>query len=507
MNRHTRGGAPAPISIAAVSAVIRFAAIAMIAASLALSCQTKPAEIAAPAAPVPDEKLVARGRDAWNKKGPETAREHWAAIQDAGARKTYIGYVDAYEGLGKDLDAAFAAGIDEQAKFDAAFGRAQKALASFPAELKVPEETRDKAAKIAAARVRALLDARRTASARELAQSAWASYGDKFGLPAMLEEADLLLASQKSEAKADASLEKARGADEFYAKIALYEEAAASYAKVEDALAADSLKAGCSETAAVAAQAARLKKKGQDSRIEMERRLRERQYSFKDRIGEEFARVPEGDKLGTMTKEEMLAFEAEKKANIDKDYEDLRVFHEKFPTVIDSDMIAEIDAQRKALESRIARVEAEIRTAKEIASRGKPVAPLLIGLFNPQPGGKGADQKSRPAAIRGTTRGAPDYWWGMEEISKGAMNDLVVTVGDERTVRVFADNTKSGSRIGQAGVKDLVNRSYKLGNSWPVLNAGAQLPSTHYYVEVQEGKKASYEGEIVIYSSFIARQR
>jgi hypothetical protein len=95
----------------------------------------------------------------------------------------------------------------------------------------------------------------------------------------------------------------------------------------------------------------------------------------------------------------------------------------------------------------------------------------------------------------------------MEEIAKGAMNDLVVTVNDERTVRVFADNTKSGSRVGQAGVKDLVNRSYKLGSSWPVLNAGAQLPSTLYYVEVQEGKKASYEGEIVIYSSFIARQR
>jgi hypothetical protein len=498
MNRHSRSGALAPISAAA---------IALIAAFLVPSCQTPPPPAAAAESPIPDDKLLARGRDAWNKKGPEAAREYWSAIQDAGNQKAYVGYIDAYALAGKDLDAAAAAGVDEQAKFDGAYGRARKALASFPPELKVPPEALDRAAKLAADRARVLLDGRKTASARELAQSAQAAYGDSYGLSALVKEADILLASQKSEGKADSVLEKARAEEEFYSKISLYSDAAAAFGKAGESLAADSQGAGCSGTAAVAAQAARLKKKGQDSRIEMERRLRERQYSFKDRIGEEFARVPEGDKLGSMTKEELLAFEAEKKANIDKDYEDLRAFHEKFPAVIDADMISEIDAQRKALDERIARVEAEIRTAKEIASRGKPVAPLLIGLFNPQPGGKGSDQKSRPAALRGTARGAPDYWWGMEEIPKGAMNDLVVTMKDERTVRVFADNTKSGSRVGQAGVKDLVNRSYKLGNSWPVLNAGAQLPSTLYYVEVQEGKKPSYEGEIVIYSSFIARQR
>jgi hypothetical protein len=498
MNRHMRRGALAPITAAA---------LALIAAFLSPSCQTAPPPAPAAAAPVADDKLIAKGRDAWNKKGPEAAREYWSAIQDAGSQKAYVGYIDAYAQAGKDLDAASAAGVDDQAKFDAAYGRARKALASFPADLKVPPETLDRAAEIAAARSRALLDGRRTASARELAQSAYAAYGDARGLAALVKEADVLLASQKAEGKADSALEKARGEEEFYAKISLYEDAAAAFGKAGNSLAAEARDAGCPDTAAVAAQAARLKKKGQDSRIEMERRLRERQYSFKDRIGEEFARVPEGDKLGSMTKEEMLAFEAEKKANIDKDFEDLRSFHEKFPAVIDADMLAEIDAQRRALDERIARVEAEIRTAKEIASRGKPVAPLLIGLFNPQPGGKGGDQKSRPAVLRGTTRGAPDYWWGMEEISKGAMNDLVVTMKDERAVRVFADNSKSGSRVGQGGVKDLVNRSYKLGNSWPVLNAGAQLPSTLYYVEVQEGKKPSYEGEIVIYSSFIARQR
>jgi len=82
-----------------------------------------------------------------------------------------------------------------------------------------------------------------------------------------------------------------------------------------------------------------------------------------------------------------------------------------------------------------------------------------------------------------------------------------VTMADDRAVRVLSNNTKSGSLIGKDGGKEVVNRGYKMGNSWPVLNAGSQLPSTLYFIEVQEGKKASYEGEVVIYSSFIARQR
>jgi hypothetical protein len=498
MSKSFRGG---------VAALISVTAVVLIAATMVFSCQTAPQGATKNVQALPDDKLITRGRDAWNKKEPEAARESWNQIQDAATRAKYVGYIDAYAGLNNDLDAAAAAKIEEQAKFDAAYGRARKALDSFPPELKISPELRDKAAKTAADRVRALLDARRTSSARELAQSAVNDYGDVYQLPLMLKEADLLLTAQRSTGKADETLEKARSEEEFYTKIGLYESAAASYAKAESALLESAQREGVSETAAVSAESARIKKKRQDSRIEMERRLRERQYSFKDRIGEEFARVPEGDKVGTMTKEEMLAFESEKKANIEKEYQELKLFHERFPAVIDSAMLAEVDAQRKELETRIARVEAEIRTAKEIASRGKPVSPLLIGLFNPQPGTKGNDQKSRPAVFRGATRGGPEYWWGMEEIAKGAMNDLVVTVGDERTIRVFAENTKSGSLIGKNGIKDLVNRSYKVGKSWPVLNAGAQLPSGLYFIEVQEGKQAAYQGEVVIYSSFIARQR
>jgi hypothetical protein len=100
-----------------------------------------------------------------------------------------------------------------------------------------------------------------------------------------------------------------------------------------------------------------------------------------------------------------------------------------------------------------------------------------------------------------------DYWWGMVSIPRGAMNDLVITVKDGRTVRVFTDNTKSGSLIEKNKMKDLVNRGYRVGNSWPVLNAGDQLTTDKYFFEVQKGKTPDYEGEVVVYSSFVVRMR
>ena len=56
-------------------------------------------------------------------------------------------------------------------------------------------------------------------------------------------------------------------------------------------------------------------------------------------------------------------------------------------------------------------------------------------------------------------------------------------------------------------LKDLVSRSSRVGNSWPVLNAGSQLKGTNYYFEVQKGKTENYSGEVVVYSSFITRMR
>jgi hypothetical protein len=87
------------------------------------------------------------------------------------------------------------------------------------------------------------------------------------------------------------------------------------------------------------------------------------------------------------------------------------------------------------------------------------------------------------------------------------MNDLVVTVNDNRVVRVFTENTKSGTLIERQKMKDLVNRAGRIGTSWPVLNAGSQLTTDKYFFEIQPGKTGSYEGEVVVYSSFMTRVR
>ena len=57
--------------------IFRGAAIALFAASLALSCATTGKN-----AVTPDEKLIAQGRSSWNAKGPDDARQYWSGLQD-----------------------------------------------------------------------------------------------------------------------------------------------------------------------------------------------------------------------------------------------------------------------------------------------------------------------------------------------------------------------------------------------------------------------------------------
>ena len=321
----------------------------------------------------------------------------------------------------------------------------------------------------------------------------------------MLAEDEILASVRKTEDGADAILAGARSNVDFNEKITGYQRAMSAYTKAETELENKATNAKLQDAHSVIALAGNLKKTKQDAKLEMERKLRERQYSFKDRIGEEFARVPEGDKLGSMSLEEILAFQESIKTSVEQDYAEMKDFNELYPAVIDKGMMADVEDQKRILETKIAQVTAEIKTAKDIASRGKTVMPIMIGLFNPVPDGKPDDQKSRPGVMRGTIKESPDYWWGMVSIPSNTLNDLVITMDDERTVRVYAENTKSGSLV--RNMKDLVNRGNKVGNSWPVLNAGNQLPSGKYFMEVQKGKKQKYEGDAVIYSSFIMRMR
>ena len=147
-------------------------------------------------------------------------------------------------------------------------------------------------------------------------------------------------------------------------------------------------------------------------------------------------------------------------------------------------------------------------TIRAIKDRGTPVIPLIIGIFNPQPGDP---QRSRPASFSGRVSDGSDWWWGIADIPKGQAQDLVVTMSDSRPVRIYAAGRGLGQGQEAGGstrpASDLVNPLFKVGNSWPVLNAGARLNLGVFHIEVGPGKSAGYSGEAVVYKSFMTRTR
>ena len=452
-----------------------------------------------------EEIMLEKGISAWNRQNPESARHYWSNLKNKKQRKVYISYIDQYKKTTKDLDDIVSAPPRKESKYLAVYNEMHKTYASLPETLKIPKKTARKMAKIASGRTRALLDKNKITMANDLITSATEIYGSSKKTARLLTEVEILMNNQEKEDDINSSLQRIRSTEDFYEKIDGYERVIATIKENRAELKEVSAAKRLQNSPPILAAGSRLKKKSQRVRLEMERKLRERQYSFKDRIGEEFARVPEGNKLGSMSIKEILAFQKEIKANVDVAYKEMKAFNQRYPSVIDKKMLRRVEKQKKALDARIAKVIKEIRTAKNIASRGRTVMPIMIGLFNSEKGGKKGDRKSRPAHFRGSIKKTPHYWWGMVSIPKKTLNDLVITMKDERQIRVFAKNTRSGRRI--KNLNDLVNRSYKVGNSWPVLNAGNQLPYRKYYIQVQKGKKTKYKGEAVIYSSFIMRTR
>jgi hypothetical protein len=474
------------------------AAVAVIVLS---SCQTTDVK------ETPDQKAISRGVAAWNESSPSAAERYWNAIKDPAAHDRYISYLRAFEtGSAALVEASQLSPADEE-RILADYQKAQGKLSALPDELPLPVETRAMALSLAEGRMRVLIAAGKLSGARVMGKTAIGAFGDSDAISRLFGEIEVILASRTRETNAQASLEKARGVEAFDDKIAAYESTVSVFAKAESLLADDAGKAGVAKDPAVAREASRLRKERQDTAIERDKLIREQAYSYKEKIGEEFARAPESTTAGSLTPEELLAHQESVKKGVEAAYQEMLQFAARYPRAIDQELIGEVEDQKKDLDAKIAQVNAEIRTAREIASRGKIAMPVMIGLFNPQPGSPAEAKKSRPATFGATGVKKPDYWWGMVSIAPGAMNDLVVTVSDNREVRVFADNTKSGSLIDKNGIHDLVNRGARVGRSWPVLNAGSQLTSDKYFFEVQPGTSRDYTGEVAIYSSFVTRMR
>ena len=455
----------------------------------------------------PDEQSVAKGIDAWNRRNPEAARGYWADIEDQKVRKTYLGYIESF----KKGDAALAGVTDGEKHSEATLLAAcDKALVSFSSldeRLILPDSVRSDGATLSEGRMRVLLANGNATRARDIGRKSVQAYGESEQLAILLKEAEIVTASRARAAKAEKLAQEGREAGDFTAKLSAFDGSLETYRKAETALASDAASARLAAGAGIAAEHKILRREIQNVSVEREGAIRAQAYHYKDRIGEEFARVPEKGKEGSMSLEELLAHQESVKANIETVHQEMLSFAGNYPESIGKDILDDIDGQKRDLNLKIAQINNEIRTAKEIASRGKVVMPVMIGLFNPAPSTGDEGKKSRPAVFSAKKAKKEEYWWGMVSIPRGEMNDLVITMKDSRGIRVFGENTKSGKLIKKNNMPDLVNRTYKVGNSWPVLNAGGQLPSNKYFFEVQEGKTSEYEGEVVVYSSFIMRMR
>lgn len=456
------------------------------------------------------DPAVGRGVNAWNSRGPAAAEAYWAEIEDSAKQKKYLNYIKLYNAGNDAIESTDGIKASNEAKLLSA---CQTALSKFEAidpMLKLPESVRVKGAEVTAARIDKLIANSKITDAANMQKRAVKVYGQHEALTLTQKEVDVAKSIETKRKNLLDQAEKASQIEDFDARIKALDDILAKCPSVEAEVNTMVKNAALPAGNGVETYAKGFKKVRQDISVTHEAAFRDKIYDFKDRIGEEFARQPEGQgsgKNGSYTLEEIKSHYTSVSNNMDAIYNELLAFADKYKKDVSQDVINDVKAQKDDLNAKIAQVNAEIAREKEIASRGKTVMPLMIGLFNADPNSSKDNQKSRPAKF--SAKGVKDneYWWGMVSIPKGTMNDLVITLKDNRTVRVFNQNTKSGKLIEKNNLQDLVSRSSRVGNSWPVLNAGAQLNGSNYYFEVQKGKTDSYSGDVVVYSSFIVRMR
>lgn len=457
-----------------------------------------------------NDPAVNKGVNAWNSKGPAAAEAYWVEIKDAEKQKKYLNYIKLFNAGNNALESTDTVKASNEAKLLSACNTALTKFEAIDASLKLPADVAEKGGTLTAARIDKLIGAGKIADATKMYKRANKVYAGNASLAAISSQVKAANTINSKVVSLFEQADKAGQIEDFDAKIAAYDAVLAKCPALESEANALVKSTGAASNSGLAVYAKSVKKVRQDISVQHEAAFREKIYDFKDRIGAEFARQPEGPgsgKNGSYTLDEIHDHYVSVSNNMDKIYNELLAFAAKYNKNVSQEVIDDVKAQKNDLNAKIAQVNREIANKKEIESRGKTVMPLMIGLFNPAPGSTKESQKSRPAKFSAKGQKGSEYWWGMVSIPKGQMNDLVITLKDNRTVRVFNENTKSGKLIEKNNIQDLVSRSSRVGNSWPVLNAGSQLKGSNYFFEIQKGKTDSYSGEVVVYSSFIVRMR
>lgn len=460
---------------------------------------------------IDSDPAVGRGVAAWNSRGPASATAYWDEIKDTAKKKKWLNYVTIYNDGKKALDSTDSIKASNESRLLSATNTALKKFGSLDSNLKLPSDVCEKGANVTAERVDKLLAAERLSEGKTMYNNAVKIYGTNSSLSNVGKEIDVVNVIANRKANLLNQLSQAGEKPTFDEKIAAYDTLLTRYASTEAEVNSAVRQSGMGNANGVSASVRSFKKVKQDITIARAGAFRDEAYTYKDRMGEEFARQPEEGsgtgKNGTFTVYDIRNHYQSVGKNMDAIFDELQAFAAKYPKDVSPDMIADARAQKDDLNAKIRQINNEIAIKEEIESRGKTVMPLIIGLFNPDPKSSASNQKSRPAKFSATRATKDEYWWGMVSIPKGKMNDLVITLKDNRTVRVFAQNTHSGKDIEKKKMVDLVSRQNKVGNSWPVLNAGAQLSSDKYFFEIQKGKTDNYSGEVVVYNSFVVRSR
>ena len=443
------------------SAAVILSALLLLVMSCTTSSPSVPAPSSKPATPpaLSEENVINNGARLFSEGRIGEAEKIWSTLADPVTRYLYLSFSHAYSNF--DQSVAEAEAILESAGPEAAI-TATKGIGSPPQSPKFPvgvaADPRDTAARLA--RVGTAAAAVLANRATEMENAA---------------DADIVYASSGKDKDPTATVETALAG---FAEASRLFRGAANWIPDADS------RARRVDAKAVAAEETR------------RRFAKESLLSFPERMGEVFARTPTSP--GRLNDKDLLAFNAETAAIISGALSDFEKIVDKYPEILDPATLDRLRNAARALSKRFARMES---TMKVVQDRGRPLIPLIIGIFNPQPGDP---QRSRPATFAGSLNSGSEWWWGIADIPSGVAQDLVITMNDARPVRVYAAGLRSGSR---RPASDLINPLFKVGNSWPVLNAGARLENGVFHIEVGPSSSNRYSGEAVVYKSFMTRTR
>lgn len=458
--------------------------------------------------------LIQQGIDAWNEKDPTFAIDYWNKIKDIALQRAYLNYVYSYQECVERIENFEISDANKDSQSVEFCKEIISIFSNIDPALKLPIYIKEKSCDLVHECIDDLLLKTKINEAKDLYSSAVRIFGEYGKLKLSKQAIDLISFIQIKTSEIQQSYTKANDTVNSDLKINEYDKTYTLYKSAETDIDSKINSSAIEELSCVIHARKNLKSIGQNAKVARERTIREKAYTYREKISNAFSRKPTSGsgKKGNITNEDILSLYKNIQREIENLYGDLVTFRNTYPDAVSTDIMDEINAQKNILNSEISKINKEVQNEKEISSRGKSVFPVMIGLFNSDSEQSEGNKKSKPATFSSSEGTKDEYWWGMIDIPAGVMNDLVITLKDNRTVRVFNANTKNGKNIAKKDsdtkkLHDLVNQNSRIGNSWPVLNAGKQLNGSTYYFEIQKGKTEQYSGEAVVYSSFITRMR